>query len=746
MGIFKNFTSSEYKEVQPVAHEEVRVDSSADAAGKLAAMDKSQAIIEFNLDGTVITANENFLSVLGYSLNEITGQHHSLFVDPAYKASAEYTQFWAKLNRGEFDAGEYKRVGKGGKEVWIQASYNPIFDADGKVSKVVKFATDITEEKIRNADAMGKLAAMDKSQAVIEFTLDGAVITANDNFLSVLGYRLDEIVGQHHSLFVEPAYKASAEYTQFWAKLNRGEFDAGEYKRIGKGGKEVWIQASYNPIHDAEGKVSKVVKFATDITEEKVRSADAAGKLAAIDKAQAVIEFTLDGKVLTANENFLSVLGYSLAEVQNQHHSMFVEPVYKASAEYTQFWAKLNRGEFDAGEYMRIGKGGKEIWIQASYNPIHDAEGRVVKVVKFATDVTEQKELQKMIELVLKDTSHVMKNISEGNLKEKMDGVYTGDFLILSSSVNDCIDNLTSMVSNITESAISVKEGAAEISSGNTNLSQRTEENAASLEETSAAMEEITTTVQQNAANAVQANTLARGARETAENGGAVVGTAITAMQAISESSNKINDIIGVIDEIAFQTNLLALNAAVEAARAGDQGRGFAVVADEVRSLAGRSATAAKEIKELIKDSSERVKEGSDLVNKSGVTLEEIVTAVKKVNDIVAEISTASDEQATGLDEINKAMGEMDEMTQQNAALVEEAAAASESLSSQAENLEELISFFDIGTRAEARQPNRSSAPAPRTPASAQKASVKNASQAKSDKQSPSEGKDWSEF
>ncbi|NQV68826.1 MAG: hypothetical protein HQ498_02250, partial [Pseudohongiella sp.] len=351
-------------------------------------------------------------------------------------------------------------------------------------------------------------------------------------------------------------------------------------------------------------------------------------------------------------------------------------------------------------------------------------------------------QLLDIFENVLKDAAASISELAEGRLTRKIETEYSGSYDSLKRDINQTIDKLVEVVSEISESGLSVKEGASEISSGNTNLSQRTEEQAASLEETSAAMEEITTTVQQNAANAVQANTLARGARETAENGGAVVGTAISAMQAISESSNKINDIIGVIDEIAFQTNLLALNAAVEAARAGDQGRGFAVVADEVRSLAGRSATAAKEIKELIKDSSERVKEGSDLVNKSGETLDEIVTAVKKVNDIVAEISTASDEQATGLDEINKAMGEMDEMTQQNAALVEQAAAASESLSSQAENLEALISFFDTGMQ----QAARASAPVRRTPAPAPatKASVRKPSPAK--REQASDGKDWSEF
>src|SRR5690606_7455814 len=247
-----------------------------------------------------------------------------------------------------------------------------------------------------------------------------------------------------------------------------------------------------------------------------------------------------------------------------------------------------------------------------------------------------------------------------------------------------------------------VKAGAGEISSGNGELRLRTEQQASSLEQTTSAMEQIVTTVQQNAANAVQANTLARGAREAAENGGQVVGRAVAAMEAISASSNKINDIIGVIDEIACQTTLLALSAAVEAARAGDQGRGFAVVADEVRNLAGRSATAAKEIKALIKDSGDKVQEGALLVNESGATLGEIVTAVKKVNDIVAEIATASDEQASGLNEINRAVAQMDEMTRQNAAMVEQAAVASGALGAQADSLDSLIAYFETGAVASA--------------------------------------------
>jgi methyl-accepting chemotaxis protein len=240
-----------------------------DTGAVVAALSKSQAVIEFKMDGTIITANENFLKALGFSLEEIKGRHHSMFVEPAYKDSAAYRDFWAKLNRGEFQAAQYRRFGKGGKEIWIEASYNPIVGKNGRPYKVVKYATDISAQKAQHADLLGKIEAIGRSQAVIEFELDGTIITANENFLSVLGYRLDEVKGRHHSMFVEPAFKASPEYKLFWEKLGRGEYQAAQYKRIGKGGKEIWIEASYNPILDANGRPCKVVKFATDLTKRK---------------------------------------------------------------------------------------------------------------------------------------------------------------------------------------------------------------------------------------------------------------------------------------------------------------------------------------------------------------------------------------------------------------------------------------------------------------------------------------------
>jgi len=239
-----------------------------DFGAQVAAANRSQAVIEFNMDGTIITANANFLGALGYSLGEIVGKNHSMFVEPSERDSAAYREFWSALNRGEYQAAEYKRIGKGGKEVWIQASYNPIFDEKGKPFKVVKFATDVTAQKLKNADLAGQIEAIGKAQAVIEFNMDGTIITANANFLGALGYSLAEIKGKHHSMFVDSGERDSAAYREFWAALNRGEYQAAEYKRIGKGGKEVYIQASYNPILDLNGKPFKVVKYATDVTKQ----------------------------------------------------------------------------------------------------------------------------------------------------------------------------------------------------------------------------------------------------------------------------------------------------------------------------------------------------------------------------------------------------------------------------------------------------------------------------------------------
>src|SRR3954465_7213278 len=368
------------------------------AVAEVEALDRSQAVIEFGLDGTILDANENLLKMSGYTLSEIKGKHHSIFVSATERESARYRDFWASLNRGEFQTTQYRRFGKNGKEVWVHASYAPLRDENGKVVSFIKFATDITAYKMRTMEDAGKIAAIGRAQAVIEFNMDGTILTANENFLGAMGYSLDEIQGKHHSMFVTPEDRASSAYADFWARLNRGQFEAAEYKRIGKGGREIWILASYNPILDEIGRPFKVVKFATDVTAQKMKAADNDGQLAAIQKSQAVIEFNMDGTIRTANENFLKAMGYSLTEIKGQHHSMFVEPNERNSGAYRQFWETLNRAEYQAAEYRRIAKGGREIWIQASYNPILDLNGKPFKVVKYATDVTIQAVLRRKAE------------------------------------------------------------------------------------------------------------------------------------------------------------------------------------------------------------------------------------------------------------------------------------------------------------------------------------------------------------
>jgi len=543
-------------------------------------------------------------------------------------------------------------------------------------------------------DAKRTLKAIGRSLAIIEFEPDGKIIAANENFCRALGYDLEEIKGKHHSMFVEPDYVRGPEYREFWAKLGRGEFDAREYKRIGKGGKEIWIQASYNPVLSKSGTVLKVVKVAMDITAAKLQAAENRAKIEAISRAQVIVEYSPDGNVIEVNENFVKKAGYPREKALGMHHRMFVDPAYAQSAEYQEFWRKLNRGEPIVEQFKRVVEGGKELWIEASYNPIFDLNNRVMKIVNFVNEVTGRVSGVNQIATGLS-------RLAEGDLEQRIEAEFIPTLDQLRTDFNASLETLERSMSAISANTQAIRSGVGEISTAADDLSRRTEQQASSLEETAAALEQITATVKKTAEGAKHARDVVSTAKVDADKSGGVVREAMTAMTGIEKSSKQISQIIGVIDEIAFQTNLLALNAGVEAARAGDAGRGFAVVASEVRALAQRSAEAAKEIKGLISASTAQVEQGVTLVTQTGNALERIVAQVVEINAIITDIAASAQEQATGLQQVNAAVNEMDKVTQQNAAMVEETTAAAHALAGETEELGRLVGRYRIGKVAE---------------------------------------------
>jgi methyl-accepting chemotaxis protein len=384
---------------------------------ELAAIGRSQALVEFSTDGRILYANENFLQIMGYGLAELVGQHHAMFMPAADRESPSYRQFWQDLGRGEYKSGMFKRVAKGGRDVWLQASYNPIMDRSGRPAKIAKIAADVTQARRQSVEDAGLIQAIQRAQAVIEFDLSGNILEANENFLRVMGYTRAEIIGRHHSMFVTEADRTSREYREFWEGLARGEFKSAEFRRLAKGGGDVWLQATYNPIFDLDGKPCKVVKFGSDVTAARLLNANFTGQLDAIHRAQAVIEFDLDGIILSANENFLMAMGYSLSEIVGKHHAMFVNPAERESAEYKGFWSSFRAGQFRSGEFKRLRKDRSEVWLRATYNPIFDLHGKPFKVVKFAVDVTEQvvarSGFNELIEHLAQSTQELSGSITE---------------------------------------------------------------------------------------------------------------------------------------------------------------------------------------------------------------------------------------------------------------------------------------------------------------------------------------------
>ncbi|MBN2646664.1 MAG: PAS domain-containing methyl-accepting chemotaxis protein [Thiotrichales bacterium] len=541
------------------------------------------------------------------------------------------------------------------------------------------------------------LDALHRSMGIIEFDLQGTILHANPNFLAVIGYDLIEIQGQHHRLFVPAEEQATPEYQRFWQRLQQGDFFSGQFQRLAKGGKRIWIEATYNPIFDDSGRPYKVVKFASDITQRVETQIESQAKLRAIDQTFATIEFDPKGNILTANSNFCNVMGYSAAELKGQHHRLFVAEDERNRAEYRDFWQQLAQGKEQTGQFKRLGKQGQAVWIQASYIPIAAPGQLPHKVIKVATDISAQKEQELNLNRMVSEAGNVLQGMAQGDLTQSVQGEYLGGLERLKADLNAGVANLANALAEINSAVGSVANSAAEVSSASSSLSQRTQETAHSVEQTRSLMQETAQQVHQTRNQVQQARTATQQQQVLIDSENQLMSRSLVSMEEIKNSSEQITHIVSLIDGIAFQTNLLALNAAVEAARAGEHGRGFAVVAGEVRNLAQKSADAAKDIKKLIERAVEQSQTGVEVVGKLAENLEKIREKSTEVSEIVDLVGTLADHQADSVTRIGREIANIDSSTQENAAFVEQTSATAESLSGQASDVLQVLRQFKIG-------------------------------------------------
>lgn len=615
----------------------------------ITAIKRTQAVIEFSPDGSILNANENFLKASGYGLDEIQGKHHRVFCDPEYAQSSEYKEFWKKLGAGDPHSGEYKRLGKNGQAFWIMASYNPILGADGKIEKVVKFATDITDAK---AELQVRMDIMDATSLISQTNLKGEILSVNEKFLEYAKYSEKELIGSPHNIVRHPDMPKEV-FKEVWATIGRGKMFRGIIKNRAKDGTPYYVDAVIAPVMGRNGKPSRYIGVRYDITAMELERQQMRGLFQAVDSSFAYIEFDMTGTVVSCNKNFQSAMEYSEEAVKGKHHRIFCDATEASSPEYMKFWDELKAGRPQSGVFKRKTQSGKTIYLQAVYSPVKNEVGEVSKVIKVASDVTQQQ----LIDIKLQEAANTLASTAEE----------------LTATASEMLNTANSTTKESQATAAAAVQVATGIQSVATNM----EEMVASIKEIGRSTNESAQMAKTTMAKAQESNQI---------------------VTKLGDSSQEIGEVIKVISSIAQQTNLLALNAQIEAARAGEAGKGFAVVANEVKELAKQTAKATDDITNKIgaiqtdtKNAVEAIGGISKAVENLNGLSSVVAAAVEEQTATTNEISRVVIESKTGVDSIVAAIKTVSEAANTTSANSSQTVDATKGLSKLAEGLLALV-------------------------------------------------------